>query len=156
MPRKNHQDNRGSFVSNHGGHIISANQLGKEDDDASAISACSDTQLHKAFSDAAIGTSWKASAEGAAAATAAAAAAAAAVSPLIGSSDGVWETATSSSTAGQASSDYSEARSKLYYHLAAVFPEDQVLLAMRVMPEETDPQKICSYILCLNQQQQQR
>ena len=49
----------------------------------------------------------------------------------------------------------------MYYHLAALFPEDQVLRAMRAMPEETNPQKICSYILALNpapppQQQQQQ
>ena len=42
----------------------------------------------------------------------------------------------------------------MYYHLAALFPEDQVLRAMRAMPEETNPQKICSYILALNPPQQ--
>ena len=47
--------------------------------------------------------------------------------------------------------DLSEARSNMYYHLAALFPEEQVLAAMTVMPEETNVQKICAYILCLNQ-----
>ena len=74
---------------------------------------------------------------------------ASAVSPLIGPSDGVWET---SSTASGSGGDLSEARSNMYYHLAALFPEEQVLMAMRALPEETNPQKICSYILALNPQ----
>jgi hypothetical protein len=79
-----------------------------------------------------------------------------AVSPLIGSSDGVWETAESKAKVSKtgSGSDLSEARSNMYYHLAALFPEDQVLTAMRAMPEETNPQKICSYILALNQSKQ--
>ena len=47
-------------------------------------------------------------------------------------------------------------RSNMYYHLAALFPEEQVLRAMRAMPEETNPQKICSYILALNPPQQEQ
>ena len=39
---------------------------------------------------------------------------------------------------------------------AALFPEEQVLRAMRAMPEETNPQKICSYILALNPPQQEQ
>ena len=146
------------------------------------MSSTSDSQLHKTLSDMTLKT-WPTSNnnnnnelskdEDAAAA---AIAHAAAVSPLIGSSDGVWEkghgteslnTASSSSTslktnlpaeapstsAGAAAGiDHAEARSKLYYHLAAIFPEDQVLRAMRAMPDETVAEKICSYILSLNQQ----
>ncbi len=43
-----------------------------------------------------------------------------------------------------------EARSKLYYHLAKLFPEDQVRNALTALPDETDPHKICSYILFYN------
>jgi len=91
-----------------------------------------------------------------AATEAAAAAAASAVSPLLAASDGVWETGApsgggaSGSGAGGADGDGVGARSKLYYHLAAVFPEDQVMKALAALPDETNPQKICSYILRLS------
>ncbi len=87
-----------------------------------------------------------------------------AVSPLIDSSDGVWQASSASSSASSTAAgkapggdevpaeDHSIARSRLYYHLAKVFPEEQVLIAMRALPRETDPQKICSYILKLSQQ----
>ena len=71
-----------------------------------------------------------------------------AVSPLISSS--VWGHQTDEEAARHVMARHpAETRSKLYYHLAAVFPEEQVLVAMRALPEETDPQKICSYILTL-------
>ncbi|XP_022900384.2 probable ribonuclease ZC3H12D isoform X1 [Onthophagus taurus] len=40
-----------------------------------------------------------------------------------------------------------EARRKLHYHLAAIFPEEQVAKAMQMYPDETNPQKICAAIL---------
>ncbi|XP_025199729.1 probable ribonuclease ZC3H12C isoform X2 [Melanaphis sacchari] len=42
---------------------------------------------------------------------------------------------------------YHEARQKLYYHLASIFPEEQVSAAMQYYPNETNPQKICAAIL---------
>jgi hypothetical protein len=88
-----------------------------------------------------------------------------AVSPLIGAScGGVWDSANSENSVknlGPVGSPRptgvidKEARSKLYYHLAAVFPEDQVRRAMAALPEETDPQTICKYILYLNNANQQ-
>jgi len=41
---------------------------------------------------------------------------------------------------------YHEARQKLYYHLASIFPEEQVSAAMQCCPNETNPQKICAAI----------
>ena len=43
----------------------------------------------------------------------------------------------------------SEARYKLFFHLAAIFPEDQVRQVMTMMPDETNAQKICAAILSL-------
>lgn len=43
----------------------------------------------------------------------------------------------------------SEARYKLFYHLAAIFPEEQVRQVMSLMPDETNAQKICAAILAL-------
>lgn len=42
-----------------------------------------------------------------------------------------------------------EARYKLFFHLAAIFPEEQVRRVMAVMPEETNAQNICAAILAL-------
>ncbi|XP_019869434.1 probable ribonuclease ZC3H12D isoform X2 [Aethina tumida] len=42
-----------------------------------------------------------------------------------------------------------DARRKLHYHLAAIFPEEQVVSAMQMYPEETNPQKICAAILSM-------
>ncbi|CAH1116182.1 unnamed protein product [Phaedon cochleariae] len=42
-----------------------------------------------------------------------------------------------------------DARRKLHYHLAAIFPEEQVAQAMHMYPEETNPQKICAAILSM-------
>lgn len=40
-----------------------------------------------------------------------------------------------------------DARRKLHYHLAAIFPEEQVVQAMSLYPDETNPQRICAAIL---------
>ncbi|XP_018574816.1 probable ribonuclease ZC3H12C isoform X2 [Anoplophora glabripennis] len=42
-----------------------------------------------------------------------------------------------------------DARRKLHYHLAAIFPEEQVTQAMQMYPDETNPQKICAAILSM-------
>lgn len=42
-----------------------------------------------------------------------------------------------------------ESRRKLHYHLASIFPEEQVDAAMRCYPNETNPQKICAAILSM-------
>ncbi|BES87709.1 Zc3h12a-like Ribonuclease NYN domain [Nesidiocoris tenuis] len=42
-----------------------------------------------------------------------------------------------------------EARRRLHYHLASIFPEEQVRTAMTLYPNETNPQKICAAILAL-------
>lgn len=42
-----------------------------------------------------------------------------------------------------------DARRKLHYHLAAIFPEEQVSQVMQLYPEETNPQKICAAILAM-------
>lgn len=42
-----------------------------------------------------------------------------------------------------------DARRKLHYHLAAIFPEEQVTQALQLYPDETNPQKICAAILAL-------
>lgn len=42
-----------------------------------------------------------------------------------------------------------EARRRMHYHLASIFPEEQVRTAMQLYPNETNPQKICAAILAL-------
>ncbi|XP_011305203.1 ribonuclease ZC3H12A isoform X2 [Fopius arisanus] len=42
-----------------------------------------------------------------------------------------------------------DARRRLHYHLANIFPEEQVQAAMAIHPHETDPQKICAAILAM-------
>ncbi|CAH1407931.1 unnamed protein product [Nezara viridula] len=42
-----------------------------------------------------------------------------------------------------------EARRRLHYHLANIFPEEQVTTAMQLYPTETNPQRICAAILNL-------
>lgn len=105
----------------------------------------SDSQLHKTLSESYNELTWKPLEKGSNLTTNANMA----VSPLIGSSDGVWE-ASSMTTKSNASGDADTARSKLYYHLAQLFPEDQVIMAMSALPEETNVQKICAYILFNN------
>uniref|UniRef100_A0A1L8DY25 Putative ribonuclease n=1 Tax=Nyssomyia neivai TaxID=330878 RepID=A0A1L8DY25_9DIPT len=38
-------------------------------------------------------------------------------------------------------------RRRLHYHLASIFPEEQVKIVMQMYPDETNPQKICAAIL---------
>ncbi|XP_050082848.1 endoribonuclease ZC3H12A isoform X2 [Anopheles aquasalis] len=40
-------------------------------------------------------------------------------------------------------------RQRLHYHLASIFPEEQVQTVMQMYPEETNPQKICAAILAM-------
>lgn len=40
-------------------------------------------------------------------------------------------------------------RRRLHYHLASIFPEDQVQTVMQMYPDETNPQKICAAILSM-------
>ncbi|XP_039447753.1 probable ribonuclease ZC3H12C isoform X2 [Culex pipiens pallens] len=40
-------------------------------------------------------------------------------------------------------------RRRLHYHLASIFPEDQVQSVMQMYPDETNPQKICAAILAM-------
>lgn len=42
-----------------------------------------------------------------------------------------------------------DARRRLHYHLANIFPEEQVQAAMALHPRETDPQQICAAILAM-------
>lgn len=42
-----------------------------------------------------------------------------------------------------------DARRKLHYHLTAIFPEEQVIQAMQMYPDETNAQKICAAILAM-------
>ncbi|XP_032663087.1 probable ribonuclease ZC3H12D isoform X2 [Odontomachus brunneus] len=42
-----------------------------------------------------------------------------------------------------------DARRRLHYHLANIFPEEQVQAAMAIHPHETDPQQICAAILAM-------
>jgi ribonuclease ZC3H12 len=42
-----------------------------------------------------------------------------------------------------------DARRRLHYHLANIFPEEQVQAAMLLHPHETDPQQICAAILAM-------
>ncbi|XP_023717154.1 endoribonuclease ZC3H12A isoform X2 [Cryptotermes secundus] len=47
------------------------------------------------------------------------------------------------------STNAEDARRRLHYHLASIFPEEQVQKAMQLYPEETNPQKICAAILSM-------
>lgn len=49
-----------------------------------------------------------------------------------------------------ASPDFSDStRYRLYYHLASIFPKEQVETVMDLYPQETNPQKICAAILSM-------
>ncbi|XP_035232757.1 probable ribonuclease ZC3H12B [Stegodyphus dumicola] len=49
-----------------------------------------------------------------------------------------------------ASPDFSDsARYRLYFHLASIFPKEQVQAVMDLYPQETNPQKICAAILSM-------
>ena len=43
-----------------------------------------------------------------------------------------------------------DVRRRIHYHLASIFPEEQVQKAMQLYPDETDPQKICAAILAMS------
>lgn len=45
---------------------------------------------------------------------------------------------------------HEDVRLRIFYHLSNLFPEAQVRAVLAMYPEETDPQKICSYILSPN------
>lgn len=83
------------------------------------ISSCSDTQLNI------WPTQWQ--------------------SNLIGTSSG--NNGTNNSSSGINLQE--DTRRKLHYHLAALFPEEQVTQVMQLYPDETNPQKICAAILNL-------
>lgn len=46
-----------------------------------------------------------------------------------------------------AGSSHEDLRLRVFYHLSQLFPEAQVRAVMAMHPEETDPHKICSYML---------
>lgn len=63
----------------------------------------------------------------------------------------VWPTGWSQGSSHHMSSStvQEDTRRKLHYHLAAIFPEEQVTQAMQMYPDETNPQKICAAILSM-------
>lgn len=63
-------------------------------------------------------------------------------------------TGKSSTTSPTAAHPFEATRSKVYYHLSQLFPEELVSWVMRVNPSETDPQKLCSLILATREQRQ--
>lgn len=66
------------------------------------------------------------------------------------STSSIWSTPNPASlNYAMISQNIEEARRKLHYHLASIFPEEQVDAAMRYYPNETNPQKICSAILSM-------
>ncbi|XP_055954097.1 probable ribonuclease ZC3H12B isoform X1 [Argiope bruennichi] len=53
-------------------------------------------------------------------------------------------------TGRPASPDFCDgARHRLYFHLASIFPKEQVQTVMEMYPQETNPQKICAAILSM-------
>ncbi|CAL4063766.1 unnamed protein product, partial [Meganyctiphanes norvegica] len=50
---------------------------------------------------------------------------------------------------------HEDARLRVFYHLSNLFPEAQVRAVLAQYPNETDPQKICSYIVAMNPSGQQ-
>lgn len=49
----------------------------------------------------------------------------------------------------QVHQQHQDQRRRLHYHLASIFPEDQVHTVMQMYPDETNPQKICAAILAM-------
>ncbi|XP_055638973.1 probable ribonuclease ZC3H12C isoform X2 [Toxorhynchites rutilus septentrionalis] len=49
----------------------------------------------------------------------------------------------------QAHQQLQDQRRRLHYHLASIFPEEQVQAVMQMYPDETNPQKICAAILAM-------
>lgn len=64
-----------------------------------------------------------------------------AVSPLI-TGGNVWDSNTNSA-------NDTNPRSNLYYHLAKIFPENKVRIAMSSLPDETNPDVICQHIIAM-------
>ncbi|XP_038117588.1 endoribonuclease rege-1 isoform X1 [Culex quinquefasciatus] len=56
---------------------------------------------------------------------------------------------TTSQQQQQAHQQLQDQRRRLHYHLASIFPEDQVQAVMQMYPDETNPQKICAAILAM-------
>ena len=98
-----------------------------------------------------------------------------AISPLIGVSSlpGVWETNNielrgseeqdnmhrnlgpigSKPTTERSQESLDSERIRIYNHLTALFPKDQVIQAMTALPEERNPEQICKYIIFKNSSQ---
>ena len=94
-----------------------------------------------------------------------------AISPLIGASSipGVWETNNielrgneeqenlqrnlgpigSRPPTERSQESLDTERLRIYNHLTALFPKEQVIQAMTVLPEERNPEQICKYIIYL-------
>ena len=45
-------------------------------------------------------------------------------------------------------------RLRIYNHLTALFPKEQVIQAMSALPEERNPGQICKYIILMKKGQQ--
>jgi len=98
-----------------------------------------------------------------------------AISPLIGVSSlpGVWETSNvemqgseeqrnlqrnlgpigSKPQAERSHETLDSERIRIYNHLTALFPKEQVIQAMTALPEERNPEQICKYIIFKNSSQ---
>ena len=94
-----------------------------------------------------------------------------AISPLIGASSlpGVWETNNielrgseeqenlqrnlgpigSRPPTERSQESLDTERLRIYNHLTALFPKEQVIQAMTALPEERNPEQICKYIIYL-------
>ncbi|XP_043484220.1 probable ribonuclease ZC3H12D isoform X1 [Leptopilina heterotoma] len=67
--------------------------------------------------------------------------------PRLGASDPQLNLLPSASPWGATQTQ--DARRRLHYHLASIFPEEQVQAAMALHPHETDAQQICAAILAM-------
>jgi hypothetical protein len=96
-----------------------------------------------------------------------------AVSPLIATSSipGVWDSNTgiggttdhevkrnlgpigSKLSAERTFDSLDSERHRIYNHLTALFPKEQVIQAMTALPEERNPEQICKYIILLKNSQ---
>jgi ribonuclease ZC3H12 len=65
------------------------------------------------------------------------------------SSNNFGAVGSSSSSGGGQQQQSQSNRTRMYYHLAAIFPEEQVRHVMSLYPEETDPSFICRVIVNL-------
>ena len=62
----------------------------------------------------------------------------------------VWPPQTSHMPPPPYPANTEDVRRRIHYHLASIFPEEQVQNAMQLYPDETDPQKICAAILAMS------